>query len=79
MSLGTRLKAERQRLHLTQIELAARARVSQPLIARLELDQIKEPAAHPLGRIARTLGISLDYLIGMYDEDPHPTPVGAGT
>ena len=80
MSVGSRLKSQRQRRGYTQVQLAELARVSQPLIARLEKDHIREPAAKPLGRIARALGCSLDWLIGMYDEgEEHATPLVGAT
>src|SRR5262245_34533977 len=66
MTLGQRLFQQRKRRGLTQVELAALAGVSQGLIARIEREDVKDPAASVVRRLATALGITSDFLIGMY-------------
>jgi transcriptional regulator with XRE-family HTH domain len=58
---------------LTQQQLAALAAVSQGLIARIERGQVKDPAASVVRRLATALGITADFLIGMYQDEPDNT------
>lgn len=69
MTLGERLKTQRQRRGYTQTQLAAAAQVSQGLIARIERNQVKDPSSGVLRRLARVLGCSIDWLVGLYDDD----------
>jgi transcriptional regulator with XRE-family HTH domain len=70
MTLGERLKAQRLRCGYTQCQLAAEAKVSQGLIARIERSQVHNPSSDVLRRIARVLRCSIDWLVGLYDDDP---------
>ncbi len=73
MSLGKRVKLRRKELRWTQDELARRLGVRQNVVSRLEADDVKSPNITNLRRLARTLGVTSDYLIGMYDgEDERP-------
>lgn len=56
--LGARLRAERERLGLTQTELAERMETTQPTIARLEADGVT-PSLDTLHRAANALGLEL--------------------
>lgn len=69
MTIGERLKQQRQLRGLTQTALALRAHVSQGLVARIETGKVKDPASSITLRLARALGVTADWLIGMYDED----------
>ena len=54
----------RKKAGLSQVELARRAKVSQPLIARLEKgDQRRTPTFETINRILKTLGYSLELAI----------------
>ena len=77
-SLGSRTHACRKALQWTQAELALRAHVSQGLVARIETGKVKDPASSITLRLARALGVTADWLIGMYDEDDSPTPCLVG-
>jgi transcriptional regulator with XRE-family HTH domain len=74
MSMGKRLICERGRLGWTAYTLANQAKVSQSIIHYLEhetrdADKLSVGTAK---KLARALGVSVDYLIGMYvDESGH--------
>jgi ribosome-binding protein aMBF1 (putative translation factor) len=56
--LGARVRAERERLGLTQIELAERMETTQPTIARLEAGGVT-PSLGTLRRAAKAFGLEL--------------------
>lgn len=56
--LGARVRAERERLGLTQTELAERMETTQPTIARLEAGGVT-PSLDTLRRAANALGLEL--------------------
>lgn len=56
--LGARVRAERERLGLTQSELAERMETTQPTIARLEAGGVT-PSLDTLHRAANALGLEL--------------------
>ena len=56
--LGARVRAERERLGLTQSELAEKMGTSQPTIARLEAGGVS-PSLDTLHRAADALGLEL--------------------
>lgn len=72
MTLGERIKARRRELRWTQEELARRVGVQQNVIARLESGLVQNPHIRMLRTLARVLGVTADYLIGMYDDTPAP-------
>jgi len=76
--LGARLKNARQRLHWSQSELARRAGVPQPLISQLESAQRDCITTDNARRLARALGVGVDYLIGTWDYEEAPEPAARG-
>jgi ribosome-binding protein aMBF1 (putative translation factor) len=60
-TLGQRIRAAREARGLSQVNLAAAARISQGYLSQLEQDQ-REPALSIAARIAGALGVSLDSL-----------------
>ncbi|MGI8517931.1 MAG: helix-turn-helix transcriptional regulator [Acidimicrobiia bacterium] len=56
--LGARVRAERERLGLTQAELALRMGTNQPTVARLEAGGVT-PSLDTLHRVAEALGMEL--------------------
>lgn len=56
--LGARVRAERERLGLTQTDLAGRMETTQPTIARLEAGGVT-PSLDTLHRAANALGLEL--------------------
>jgi transcriptional regulator with XRE-family HTH domain len=78
-TFGARLKRLREARRWDQKELARRAQVPQMTIYRLETEAHRTPRMDIAVKLARTLGISLDVLCGMYeDQDSEllPTPAG---
>jgi transcriptional regulator with XRE-family HTH domain len=74
MALGERLREVRERRGWSQHELARRSGVRQALISALETGKQTDTAASVLRRLARTLGVSMDYLVGTFD--PNRSPAG---
>lgn len=56
--LGARVRAERERIRLTQAELALRMGTNQPTVARLEAGGVT-PSLATLHRVAEALGMEL--------------------
>jgi DNA-binding XRE family transcriptional regulator len=60
-TLGQRIRAAREARGLSQVSLAAIARISQGYLSQLEQDE-REPALSIAVRIAHALGLSVDEL-----------------
>jgi transcriptional regulator with XRE-family HTH domain len=69
MHIGERLRRQRLQRGFTQTELAERSGVRQSLISRLENGTRDNPSADNLRRLARALGCTTDYLVGMHEDD----------
>jgi transcriptional regulator with XRE-family HTH domain len=70
MSLfGERLRRLREKRGWTQQELAVRAKVPYETIYRVERGTHKEPRVSIAASLARALGVSLDVLAGVYEDD----------
>ena len=73
MTLGERLKVLREKRGLGIRELARVANVRHATLSQLERGIRADVTTETAKRIARALGVSVDYLIGMYeDEDGSP-------
>ena len=68
-TFGSRLKRLREKRRWDQQELARRAQVPYMTIYRLETESHRTPRMDIAVKLARTLGISLDVLCGMYEEE----------
>jgi XRE family transcriptional regulator, master regulator for biofilm formation len=66
---GQRVKRMRERRGLSVQELAERAETTYQTIWRIERGDLKEPGIGVAQRIARALGVGVDYLIGMFNEE----------
>ena len=75
--LGAKLKRARQRHKLSQHQLAALADVPQPVISRLESGKESNPTIEVAKRLARVLGVGIDYLAGTWDEEESPASEAA--
>ena len=75
MALGARIKRERERHGWSQNELSRQAHVRQALLSELESGKRNDTPTSVLRRLARTLGVSMDYLAGLYDEDEVSQPL----
>ena len=69
MSLGERLRTERQKKGWSQRELARRARVRHATIVEIETGARTETRTDIARRLAIALGVTVDYLVGMYETD----------
>lgn len=73
--LGHRLKQVRERRGLSQRELGRQAAVRYALISEIEAGKKHTIMSDALLRLARTLGVSTDFLLGTFegtDEDDEP-------
>jgi FMN phosphatase YigB (HAD superfamily)/DNA-binding XRE family transcriptional regulator len=68
--LGKRLQAKRQEAGLTQQELCHRANLSFSTLAKIERGAIKSPSIFTIQRIAESLGMTLDNLLGLTSVEP---------
>ena len=77
MSLGERLKREREKKRWSQNELSRQSGVRQALISELESGKKRDTTGLVLKRLARTLGVTMDYLAGMYEDEDKDEPAQA--
>ena len=56
-ALGRVIRAQRERMHLTQQELASQVGVSRSAISELEAGRIAQPRANVFARLAKVLGV----------------------
>jgi transcriptional regulator with XRE-family HTH domain len=68
-AFGLRVEKMRARRHLSTQELAERTGLSYQSVWRIERGQHKEPGVFTTEKIARALGCTTDYLIGMQEDD----------
>jgi XRE family transcriptional regulator, master regulator for biofilm formation len=69
MTIGTRVRREREKRGWTVRELARRAAVSPGAVSKLEGGTRLSPSIELGKRLAKAFGVTLDYLAGMYDEE----------
>jgi transcriptional regulator with XRE-family HTH domain len=69
---GQRVKRRRERLGLSVQELAEKAGTRYQTIWRIERGDLREPSIVLAQKIAQALGVGVDYLIGMFIDEPHP-------
>lgn len=69
--VGDRVRKARIRMDLTQRELAVQLEWGEAHVSRLELGGVRDPKGSTIVRLARALGVSTDYLLGLSD-DPRP-------
>ncbi len=67
--VGTRVRKLRQQRKMSQQELARLVGVNQSFISKMENGEQTNPNAETLKQLARTLGCTTDYLVGMYEEE----------
>jgi transcriptional regulator with XRE-family HTH domain len=71
-TLGERLKEWRDKKELSQRRLASLARVDHAWINRLESGEKVNVSVWIIRRIARVLGVGIDYLVGTFEGDDDP-------
>lgn len=70
MTLGERIKKLRERRGFASVrELARVAGVKHVTLSKLERGLQLDVTTETAKKIARALGVSLDYLVGMYEDD----------
>ena len=67
--LAERLYQLRHRRHWTQQALSAQASVHSVTISKLEKQALPGVSADTIARLARTFGVSTDFLLGLTDEE----------
>jgi transcriptional regulator with XRE-family HTH domain len=67
--LAQRLQRLRLAKGLSRRQLAIQADIPQGIISRLERGEQDYPSVPVAMRLAKVLGVSVDYLIGMYEEE----------
>jgi transcriptional regulator with XRE-family HTH domain len=77
MTLGEKLKLIRERHDISQNELSRRSGVRQALISELEAGIKDDTTGKSLRKMARVLGVSVDYLLGTFDPDSEPMAADA--
>lgn len=71
-SIGDRILTIRKELNMSQKELADKAGITEATLSRYE-NNLREPKAEIIGKIAIVLGVSTDYLLGRTDiRNPAP-------
>lgn len=66
-TIGDRVRDLRAQKGWSQRELGRLSDVSYAIISRLESGDRQWPSIPMAKRLARTLGVSVDYLVGMYE------------
>lgn len=63
MSIGERIKAERQKKGISQAALGEMLQITQQAVAKWERD-LSEPDSQMLIKLANYFGVTIDYLLG---------------
>jgi transcriptional regulator with XRE-family HTH domain len=69
MAMGARIRKRRQELGISQQELSERVGVSRPTISELENGTRTSMSTDTAKALARALGVSIDYLVGTWEEE----------
>ena len=68
-AFGRRVAKKREELGWTTQDLVEKTGLSYQSLWRIERGQHKEPGVFTAARIAKALGVSVDYLAGVYAKD----------
>ena len=68
--LDERLKRLRLAKGLSRRQLELQAAIPHGIVSRLESREQAYPSVPVAMRLAKVLGVSVDYLIGMYEDEP---------
>jgi transcriptional regulator with XRE-family HTH domain len=71
MNFSTRLQHLRREKRLSVRQLETLAALPHGVVSRLERQTTAYPSVPAAMRMAKVLGVTLDYLCGMYEEDVH--------
>jgi transcriptional regulator with XRE-family HTH domain len=64
MTLGQQIRRERENRGMTLAELASASKLTHATLSRLETGHVKELRSEALKRLAESLDVSMDYLVG---------------
>jgi transcriptional regulator with XRE-family HTH domain len=64
MPLGERVKERRSKLRMNQKQLAEACEITQATISRIESGKVNQLKSDALMRLAKVLGVTVDYLVG---------------
>ena len=78
MTLGQQIKQRREHLGLSQSDLARLAEIPQPRLSEYERGAKTDMTLWTAKRLARVLGVSIDYLASTWDEDAGEAPAVTG-
>jgi transcriptional regulator with XRE-family HTH domain len=78
MTIAERVKQLRRRRGWTQNELAERASIDRTVLSRIESGVTLNPRANELKGLARALGCSIDFLVGLYDDTDYVPVLALG-
>jgi transcriptional regulator with XRE-family HTH domain len=82
MTFGERLAVKRREKGWSQRALARHAGVSHTIVADLEKGARRSISTDAAKKLARALGVSVDYLIGTFEDAPEDedalSPMGVG-
>ena len=76
--LGQRIRQARERKGWSQRELARQAQVRHAIISELETGKKTDTIGVILKRLARALGVSVDFLLGTFEDDDQEDGEPAG-
>lgn len=74
MSFGSKLKALRLEHNMTQAELAKKINLSKANVSKYEADLV-EPNLDTLAMISGLFDVSINYLLGLSDNQPIPEKI----
>ncbi len=74
---GERLQRLREQKGLSRRQLETLAKVPHGVISRLESEDRAYPSVPAAMRLAKVLGVTLDYLCGMYEDEDKDEPAQA--
>lgn len=69
MRIGEKIQRLRGQRHWSQADLAELSGVKQSLLSRIERGSRPNPTADVLRKLAKALGCTTDYLVGMHEDE----------
>ena len=67
--IGEKIQRLRDKRQMSQADLAAASGVGQSLLSKIEGGSRPNPTGDVLQKLAKTLGCTTDYLLGMHEEE----------
>jgi transcriptional regulator with XRE-family HTH domain len=70
-TFGRRLRAARERVALSQTDLARKLGMTRQALSQMETGKRRSEGVQLLASLALTLGVSTDYLVGLTEDNQH--------